>query len=282
MPERPNIECWKLAGRPGLLLEAGQEQLKQSYEKLIGLTRGVKAQAALVLKALTDGRLVARSEAFLKVVAAEAALKHYLPLIEKVITQSQARIFQAQTRHPDKILSLFEPHSVVIRKGKAHKPNEFGRLVRLDEVENGFVSNYAVAPGNLCDQQQWVPALEAHVELFGQAPRLATADRGFWNSANEKAAAQLGVKQVALPACGRLSPSRAARQKQRWFRRGQGWRAGIEARVSTLKHCFGMHRALYKGEIGFERHVGWCIIAHNLVAMSRAPRKSGARRCRSG
>jgi transposase, IS5 family len=262
--------------------QAGQEQLKQSYEKLIGLTRGVEGQAAVVLKSLTDGRLVARSEAFLKVIAAEAALHHYLPLVEKVITQSQARIFQAQTRHPDKILSLFEPHSVVIRKGKAHKPNEFGRLVRIDEVEQGFVSNYAVAPGNLCDQQQWTPALQAHVELFGQAPRLATADRGFWNSANEKAAAQLGVKQVVLPACGRLSPSRAARQKQRWFRRGQGWRAGIEARVSTLKHCFGMQRALYKGEIGFERHVGWCIIAHNLVAMSRAPRKSGAWRCRSG
>ena len=155
-------------------------------------------------------------------------------------------------------------------------------MVRIDEVENGFVSNYAVAPGNLCDQQQWTPALQAHVELFGQAPRLATADRGFWNSANEKAAAQLGVKQVVLPARGRLSPSRAAREKQRWFRRGQGWRAGIEARMSTLKHCFGMQRALYKGEIGFERHVGWCIIAHNLVAMSRAGRKSGARRCRSG
>jgi len=156
-------------------------------------------------------------------------------------------------------------------------------LVRIDEVENGFVSNYAVAPGNLCDQQQWVPALEAHVELFGQAPRLAAADRGFWNNANEKAAVQIGVKQVVLPGCGRLSASRSARQKQRWFRRGQGWRAGIEARMSTLKHHFGMQRALYKGQVGFERHVGWCIIAHNLVAMSRTGRKSGGdRRCRSG
>ena len=262
--------------------QAGQEQLKQSYKKLIGLNQGVKAQAGAVLKALQDGQLVARHEAFFKVITAEASLRHYLPLVEKVITQSQARIFQAQTRHPDKILSLFEPHSVVIRKGKAHKPNEFGRLVRIDEVENGLVSNYAVAPGNLCDQQQWVPALQAHVELFGQAPRLAAADRGFWNHANEKAAARMGVKQVVLPACGRLSPSRAARQKQRWFRRGQGWRAGIEARLSTLKHRFGMQRALYKGEIGFERHVGWCIIAHNLVAMSRTRRKSGDRRCRSG
>jgi IS5 family transposase len=258
--------------------QADQEQLKQSYKKLIGLTQGVKAQAGAVLQALQDGQLVARHEAFFKVITAEASLRHYLPLVEKVTTQSQARIFQAQTRHPDKILSLFEPHSVVIRKGKAHKPNEFGRLVRIDEVENGLVSNYTVAPGNLCA----VPALQAHVELFGQAPRLAAADRGFWNHANEKAAARMGVKQVVLPACGRLSPSRAARQKQRWFRRGQGWRAGIEARVSTLKHCFGMQRALYQGEIGFERHVGWCIIAHNLVAMSRTGRKSGARRCRSG
>jgi transposase, IS5 family len=264
--------------------QAGQGQLKQSYKKLIGLTQGVRRQAGAVLKALETGRLVARpGAAFLKVVAAEASLKHYLPLVEKVITQSQARIFHAQTRHPDKILSLFEPHSVVIRKGKAHKPNEFGRLVRIDEVENGLVSNYAVAPGNLCDQQQWVPALQAHVELFGGAPQLAAADRGFWNSANEKAALKLGVNQVVLPARGRLNPTRAARQKQRWFRRGQGWRAGIEARVSTLKHCFGMRRAFYKGEIGFQRHVGWCIIGHNLVTMSRAGlHKSAKERCRSG
>jgi IS5 family transposase len=262
--------------------QAGQDRLKASYQKLIALTRGVRAQAAAVLADLKDGRLVARQETFLKVLRAEASLKHYLPLVEKVIAQSRARIFQAQTRHPDKILSLFEDHSVVIRKGKAHKPNEFGRLVRIDEVDNGLVSNYAVAPGNLGDQQQWMAALEAHVELFGRAPQLAAADRGFWSSANEKAAFGLGVKQVVLPGCGRLSATRAARQKQRWFRRGQGWRAGIEARLSTLKHCFGMRRAFYKGEIGFERHVGWCIIAHNLVAMSRARIKSANGRCRDG
>jgi transposase, IS5 family len=283
-PERLGHRVLEIARAARTFTQAGQEQLKQSYKKLIGLTQGVRRQAGAVLKALETGRLVARpGAAFLKVVAAEASLKHYLPLVEKVITQSQARIFHAETRHPDKILSLFEPHSVIIRKGKAHKPNEFGRLVRIDEVENGLVSNYAVARGNLCDQQQWVPALQAHVELFGRVPRLAAADRGFWNSANEKAALKLGVNQVILPARGRLNPSRAARQKQRWFRRGQGWRAGIEARVSTLKHCFGMRRAFYKGEIGFERHVGWCIIAHNLVTMTRAGlNKSANERCRSG
>ncbi len=262
------------------LTETGRAQLKSSYQKLIALTRQVAAQAAAVIEDLQQGQLSARADAFLQVARAEASLKHYLPLVEKVLAQSQARVLHGETRHPEKILSLFEPHSVVIRKGKVHKPNEFGRLVRLDEVENGIVSHYDVARGNPSDQQQWLPALAAHRTIFGQAPRLAAADRGYWNAANEKAASELGVKQVVLPGRGPLSASRSKRQKERWFRRGQGWRAGIEARVSTLKHRFGLRRAFYKGEIGFQRHVGWCIIAHNLVAMTR-PNLS-KRRCRSG
>src|SRR5271165_6594347 len=152
----------------------------------------------------------------LKVEVQASQLRHFLPLVDKVMAQTKERVWEGNRHVAGKVLSLFEPHTQVIRKGKAHKPNEFGRLVRIDEVENGIVSGYEVLEGNAADRQQWVPALEDHMELFGQAPRLATADRGFWNSVNEKAALQLGVKQVVLPACGRLSPNRAARQKQRW------------------------------------------------------------------
>ena len=185
-----------------IFTQAGQEQLKQSYKKLIGLTQGLRAQAAAVLLALKDSQLVARPEALGKVLTAEAALKHYLPLVEKVITQSQARIFQADTRHPDKILSLFEPHSVVIRKGKAHRPNEFGRLVRIDEVENGLVSNYFVAPGNLCDQQQWIPALQAHVELLVSSTAPGSCRPGLLERRQRKGRSPVG-SQASGSACPR-------------------------------------------------------------------------------
>ena len=155
----------------------------------------------------------------------ETRLRHYLPLVERVMAQTQARVFEAKRHYPEKILSLFEPHTVVIRKGKAHKPNEFGRLVRLDEVENGIVSGYEVSAGNRADQQQWAPALEHHVALFGRAPQLAAADRGYWSAHNEQVAAEMGVKHVVLPGRGLLSAQRAVRQKKRWFRRGQAWRA---------------------------------------------------------
>lgn len=261
--------------------EASRARFKESYGKLLAMSRQVRRQAGQALQQLSLQQLKVQAGNVLTVLTAEAQLRHYLPLVDQVITQTQARIFEEQTRSEGKILSLFEEHTAIIRKGKPDKPTEFGRLVRLDEVENGIVSGYAIAVGNPPDQQQWVPALENHKILFGQMPHLAAADRGFWSSANEKSALELGVAQVVLPATGRLSAKRAEHQKQRWFRDGQGWRSGIEPRISTLKHQFAMKRARYKGDAGFQRYVGWCVIVQNLVSVIRTGRKSQAR-CRTG
>ena len=193
----------------------------------------------------------------------------YFPLVENVIRQTKERVVKGNSHVEGKVLSLFEPHTEVIRKGKAHKPNEFGRLVRIDEVENGIVSGYKVLTGNPADTTAWVPALEQHQACFGQAPEMATGDRGFFSAKNEQEAHDLGVKKVALPARGRLSAKRAEQQKQRWFRRALRWRAGIEATMSTLKHPFSMARATYKGGRGFERYVGWCVITKNLFSIAR-------------
>lgn len=261
--------------------ETSRARFKDSYGKLLALSRQVRRQAGRVLEDRSAQQLKAQAGNLLTVLVAEAQLRHYLPLVDQVIAQTQARIFEGETRCEGKILSLFEEHSAIIRKGKPDKPNEFGRLVRLDEVENGIVSGYCIGVGNPADQQQWVPALEHHRKVFGRVPQLAAADRGFWSSANEKAALDMGVKRVVLPATGRLSAKRAEHQKQPWFRQGQGWRAGCEPRISTLKHQFGMKRAWYKGDAGFQRYVGWCIIAQDLVAMARSRRRAQSK-CRSG
>jgi IS5 family transposase len=168
-----------------------------------------------------------------------------------VITQTKERVWEGNRHVVGKVLSLFEPHTQVIRKGKAHKPNEFGRLVRIDEAENGIVSGYQVLQGNSPDTSSWLPALEQHQASFGHAPRMATADRGFYSAKNERTAQALGVKQVALPARGHLSQGRAQRQKERWFRRALRWRAGCEATISTLKHPFPCCERLTKERVDF-------------------------------
>jgi IS5 family transposase len=185
------------------------------------------------------------------------------------MAQTKERVWGGNRHVVGKVLSLFEPHTQVIRKGKAHKPNEFGRLVRIDEVENGIVSGYEVLEGNAADTNSWLPAIQHHRACFGGAPQMATADRGFFTAQNEQQAEALGVEQVALPARGRLSNKRAKRQKERWFKRALRWRAGSEGTISHLKNPFSMRRASYKGEPGFKRYVGWCVITKNLFSIAR-------------
>jgi IS5 family transposase len=250
------------------LTKAGQQRMRNSYQKLVALTRGVVRQAGKVLQRWKTGQLKVFGNP-LKVETQAAQWQHFLPLVEKVIAQTKERIWEGNTHVEGKVLSLFEPHTQVIRKGKAHKPNEFGRLVRIDEVENGIVSGYEVLEGNPDDTRSWLPALEQHQACFGHAPAMATADRGFFSATNESEAEALGVEKVALPARGRLSRTRAKRQKQRWFKRALRWRAGCEATIATLKHPFSMLRATYKGEHGFKRYVGWSVITKNLFSIAR-------------
>jgi transposase, IS5 family len=250
------------------LTPANQRRLEDSYRQLRGLTRGVVRQGKTVLQRWERGRLKVVGDR-LQVQTQTSQLRHFLPLVEKVIAQTRERLWKKNLHVVGKILSLFEAHTQVIRKGKPDKPTEFGRLVRIDEVENGIVSGYKVQVGHPADTNAWMPALTQHQASFGQVPRLATADRGYFSAANEREAKARGVKKVALPARGRLSPTRARRQKQRWFQRALRWRAGSEATISTLKHPFSMWRATDKGESGFQRYVGWSIITKNLFSIGR-------------
>src|SRR5713101_1674579 len=125
------------------LTEANKQRMRDSYKKLVGLTRGVVRQANDVMQRWAKGRLKVVGK-LLRVEAQIGQLRHFLPLVEKVITQTKERVWGGNCHVEGKVLSLFEPHTEVIRKGKAHKPNEFGRLVRIDEVENGIVSGYQV------------------------------------------------------------------------------------------------------------------------------------------
>ena len=247
---------------------ANQQRMRDSYQKLVTLTQSVVRQAGEVLDRFQSGGLKVVGN-LLQVETKIGQLRHFLPLVEKVIAQTKERVWRGNRHVAGKVLSLFEPHSEVIRKGKADKPNEFGRLVRIDEVENGMVSGYEVLAGNPADTNSFIPAVEQHQACFGHAPDLATGDRGFFSAQNEREAEALGVEKVALPARGRLSASRAERQKQRWFQRALRWRAGCEATISTLKHPFSMVRARYKGEHGFQRYVGWSVITKNLFSLAR-------------
>src|SRR5437870_13083446 len=141
--------------------------------------------------------------------------------------------------------SVFETHTEVIRKGKANKPNEFGKLVLIQEAENQIVTNYQVCEQRPADSTLLEGSLEQHVEQFGRAPQSVAADPGFFSAANESKAEQMGVRRVSIPSHDTKSPARKQRQKQRWFKKLQKWRTGCDGRISVLKRRHGLRRSLY-------------------------------------
>jgi IS5 family transposase len=192
-------------------------------------------------------------------------------LTQQVLAQTKARVLKGDTHYPHKIFSVFETHTEAVRKGKTAKPTEFGKVVKIQEAENQFISDYEVCFERVPDQTLWGPSLERHQALFGRPPELAVADGGFASAANERRAQDLGVKYVALVRRRRGSDGSArAGPRSRWWERARRWRTGCEGRISVLKRRHGMRRCRYRGLRGMQRWVGMAVITNNLLVLGRA------------
>jgi transposase, IS5 family len=247
-----------------------KERLERAYGKLLNSTSRVVGQAKRFSGEIAEG--VKRSTDILKQLALEGLrreLDEMLPRVKQVMKQTRARIFRGDTRSEGKLLSLFEPSTEIIRKGKAGKPNEFGKMVKLQEAENQIVIDYDVYVRRPSDSDLLIAAMETHRARLGRTPHLVAADAAFYSSRNEAAAKQMGVKRVCIPNRATKSPDRKREQKKRWFRNGQKWRTGCEGRISVVKRRHGLNRCRYKGETGMKRWVGLGVIADNLVNIGR-------------
>jgi IS5 family transposase len=234
------------------------------YERLLRVVRAAQRQAGRVRALLVDapGRPAARLR---------AGMDLYAPLVARVVAQATRRVLRGEkVPAAEKVLSLFEPHTALVQRGKARQPTEFGRKVWLDEVDGGIVTRYAVLAGNASEKHEVRPSLAHHAARFGRPPALFAADRGVHTPANEALAAAAGVRRVALPQPGHLRPDRRAHERQRWFRRACRWRTGAEGRIGLLRRRFGLRRCRYRGEAGMERWVGWGVLAHDLRQIGRA------------
>src|SRR5262245_22959489 len=254
--------------------QQSQEKLKSAYGRLLHATSRVVGQAKRFAEEIAAG--VKRSRTTLKQTALEGLrekLVTMVPLVKQVTQQTRARIFRGETRTQGKILSLFEPSTEVIRKGKAAKPNEFGKMVKLQEAENQIVVDYEVYTRRPNDADLLIPAIETHRAKLGRTPYLVAADAAFYSAENEAAAKAKGVKRVCVPNRSTKSVERRREQKKRWFRNGQKWRTGCEGRISVVKRRHGLNRCRYRGEVGMQRWVGLGVIADNLVNIGRVLQK---------
>ena len=243
-----------------------REALVRSYRRLMATTRATVRDATTMVRRISQRLRTASLSVATTLTQARTRLQHMQPLVRRVLDQTRARLLGGDVHVPDKVLSVFEPHTEAIRKGKIAKPTEFGKLVTIQESEHQIITAYEVHDRRPADMTLWIPALDRHIAVFDRAPDIAAGDRGFASAKNEDAAVARGVRRVILPRPGRKTPARRAHERQRWFRRGQRWRVGCEGRISVIKRRHGLRRCRYHGTGGTARWVGLGVIANNLVS----------------
>ena len=219
----------------------------------------------------------------LKIDSIRADIKHYLGLGERVIDQARRRVLNGeQVPTAEKIYSIFEPHTDLIKRGKVRTPVEFGHKVFLAESAIGLITQYEVLKGNPSDEVHVIPSLQHHSQVFQRSPELYCTDRGFFSEPNVAACANGGVATVSIPQRGGgRTPEREACERSRAFKDGQRFRAGIEGRISVLMRGRGMKRCLAQGAERFELFVGAAVLANNLMKIGELlvkPAKRQAKR----
>jgi len=238
----------------------GQDKKRQLYRDLIAATRASRAELQAMAEGLADNTEPA-------VVRWRAEVDHYLPLIERVISQTQRRVFDGQTVPAgEKLVSLFEPHADIIVKGG--RQVQYGHKLNLTSGKSGLILDVVIEAGNPADAERFVPMLDRHITRTGAPPRQTAADGGYASRANLAAAKDRGVTDVVFhKKCGIEIADMA--KSPGVYRRLRNFRAGIEAAISCLKRGYGAVRCTWRGLDHFKAYIWSAVVAHNLVLFAR-------------
>jgi IS5 family transposase len=266
-------EAKRLYGRINRKAGTGSmEILRPLYFKLISSVEQVVAWAKDARDQVQAGIASGRYEfcAHLEAHALLSELAGFENATAGVISQAQRRVFDGESvPNGEKVYSIFESHTELIKRGKAGKPVEFGHMVQIEQVEGKFVTGYAVFPRRPNEADLVDSALDRHVELFGHPPQSLAADKGYYRSMEELYRLEKQVDVVSIGKKGRRSPEEEARESSVAFKLAQAFRSGVEGTISYLKRSLRLARCFNKGWEHYQATVGATIFGHNLFVLAR-------------
>lgn len=252
----------RLAKKRALAIQysRGKAERAKLYRDLIAATRATMTALQHVVRRLAACVLI-------EVELWRGEVRHYLPLIERVIAQTERRVFAGEAVPAgEKLVSLFETHADIIVKGG--RDVHYGHKLNLTTGRSGLILDVVVEAGNPADAERFLPMLERHIARHGTPPQQTATDGGYASLDNLEQAKALGVQDVAFHKKRNLTIESMV--KSRWvYRKLRNFRAGIEANISCLKRAFGLARCTWRGLPHFEAYVWSSVVAYNLALFAR-------------
>lgn len=235
--------------------ESRQRKVKTAFRTLIERTDWIVAIAGEFCAQATS-----RNNAALAAVAWE--LKTYLPSMKKIVgTARRAQIEGETVPACERVFSLFERHTELVKRGRREKPVEFGHKVLLCQTVEKFITDYEVYEKQLADCDLTESVIQRHEKLFGTRPEVLAADKGFCPAAAKFEELAQQVDTLAIP---RRMRDFVDKVLAYW----QAFRAEIEGTISGLKRAFRLIRCFFRGFRSFSAAVGLGVFCHNLIVLA--------------
>lgn len=247
--------CYKIAMAKG---PKAPKKRRQLYRRLIRTANEVFAMASCCFEQLQQWN-------GFDLMQLCDELDHYLTLSAVTIDQCERRVLNGEkVPAAEKIVSIFEEHTDIIKRGKSQSKTEFGHKVLFTTGKSGLITQYESFRGNPDDGQMLPAVLARHQHQYNRGPKALSADRRFFSADNESKARQYGVERISINKPGYRSKARRQLEKERWFKDLQRFRAGIEGIISALMRGYGLKRCVWKGWQSFQSYVGLAVVTFNL------------------
>jgi IS5 family transposase len=251
---------------------SSRKKVRHLYRQLIEAVENIIEWSISVGEALQEGMRQQRYD-IIGHATAEAIVHemgHYRSLGHRVVDQARRRVLNGeQVPNEEKIFSIFEPHTELLKRGKQNKPIEFGHMIQIHQVAGKFITDFDVFEKRPNDNTLLKPALKSHKQLFGDYPDRVAADKGYYESIEVLQELEEKVALLAIAKKGNRTPEEIEREHDPEFKDAQRFRAGVEGTISFLKRVLGLFRCFNKGWKHFCATVGMTVFAHNLVNLAR-------------
>ena len=255
-------------GRAARAKGQGADRFKPGYERLLALAEDLLQRARQLLLTLQfKAKDLGIDWLGVGLDGPREELWHYLLLTDKVCGTARRRVLLGETvPNEEKIFSMFEPHTELIKRGKQPDPIQYGHKVLVIEDAVGFICHYAVVANGVLDQDTLVPTMTELQARVGGKIKRASFDRGFHTAANQKDLATI-VPHPCIPKKGKLSGRQQQEEATMEFRQARQSHPGVESAIGALQAGNGQERCRDQSKLGYERYVGLGILGRNLQTL---------------
>jgi hypothetical protein len=246
--------CEKLASSGGA---NKAQRVKESAMGYVELARRLEEKVRCDIGGLKSRALS------LTQLASLTRLDFFHEMLVKHIDLVERRLVGKETiPHEEKVFSIFEPHTELIKKGKVRPPVEFGHRVLLSSAQHGLIIDYKVMEGG-SEPGEIPPLLDRLEKRFGKGSIASlSTDKGFSSEENRRLAEELSDVAV-MPKKGRRNAAECEREATRRWKKLKNRHSTIESDINCLEH-HGLNRCPDKGLSGYKRYVGLGVLAFNL------------------